>query len=461
MMCSRMFWFGVLALGLVYWQGSVAQADAPQYLPIQGYLADAEDKPVQGSLAMRFRLYSSSTASAGAVIYEEVKPTVNVDRGYFTAYLGEQETLELSLFKDHPIVFVGIRVGDDDDELSPLLQLATTPYTAYAQYCEDASTLGGKQASSFASSDHQHAFSQLTGLPSGLDDGDQDTGLLTIASAGWLSASVVGRSATLSPAIGACGAGSSIRAISANGTVTCEADDDTLTTNASGLTTGTLGTGLYSAYADLTAESYLDDNAPTDLLTQGQAASKYLPLTGGTLTGGLTAPSYAYSAGQQRSLQIPGPAFVPIDLGDGDLNYLRRLHNRLHYSSTALAPGGRVVTFDAPLNVPQGAVLNSLTCYYRQANGNGTTVGLVAEIFRVSNTTAAASSLVSVTVNSTTAKTGVTAVAGNPATTQVVDLEANFYTLRATFGVSGAPGGSEPNQSFEGCRVGYTISSPD
>ena len=111
---SRMLAVGALALVIGgFSQRPVARADAPQYLPVQGYLQDADDKPVKASLAMRFRLYSSSTASEGAVLYEEIKPAVNVDQGYFTAYLGEKETLELSLFRDHPVVFVGIRVAAD------------------------------------------------------------------------------------------------------------------------------------------------------------------------------------------------------------------------------------------------------------------------------------------------------------------------------------------------------------
>jgi hypothetical protein len=55
--------------------------------------------------------------------------------------------------------------------------------------------------------------------------------------------------------------------------------------------TGTLGTGSYSAYGDLTAEGYLDNSAAGDLLTQTQADSRFINTTGddsmsGTLTVG-------------------------------------------------------------------------------------------------------------------------------------------------------------------------------
>lgn len=194
-----------------------------------------------------------------------------------------------------------------------------------------------------------------------------------------------------------------------------------------------------------------------------EAASRYLPLAGGTLTGGLTGPSYAYSTAQERSVSLPAPAFSPADPSDSDVNYLRRHHNRLYYSSTALTPGGRSVTLDAPLNVPHGAQLTALICYYRQGRGNPTTVSIAADLFRVSNiSTSDAASLASLANTSTTAKAYVTAVTGAVSGTQLVDLDSNFYTVRATFAATGVLSNSEAmDQAFDGCRVTYTVASPD
>jgi len=113
----------------------------------------------------------------------------------------------------------------------------------------------------------------------------------------------------------ACPAGSSIRVINENGTVTCQADAnneyvagnqlelagsnnnifnvlegadsgldaDTLDGenstdfhNASFLDAGTLAYNLFSAYGDLGNEGYLDNSAPDDLLTQDQSDSRYV-----------------------------------------------------------------------------------------------------------------------------------------------------------------------------------------
>jgi hypothetical protein len=47
------------------------------------------------------------------------------------------------------------------------------------------------------------------------------------------------------------------------------------THSAADITAGTLDPARYSAIADLTAEGFLDNNAPTDLLTQGQADARF------------------------------------------------------------------------------------------------------------------------------------------------------------------------------------------
>ncbi len=54
--------------------------------------------------------------------------------------------------------------------------------------------------------------------------------------------------------------------------------------DAANINAGTLGTDRYSAHADLSAEGYLDNDAATDLLTRGQADSRYCSLTGNSGT---------------------------------------------------------------------------------------------------------------------------------------------------------------------------------
>jgi hypothetical protein len=53
-------------------------------------------------------------------------------------------------------------------------------------------------------------------------------------------------------------------------------DDVTFSVDLDNITAGTLPTARYSAYADLAAEGYLDDNAASDLLTRSQADGRYV-----------------------------------------------------------------------------------------------------------------------------------------------------------------------------------------
>jgi hypothetical protein len=108
-------------------------------------------------------------------------------------------------------------------------------------------SLGGRvalNAAPYALYALQAPWSGLTGLPAGLDDGDDDTtytagtGLSLAGNTFAADTSYLQRRVDSS-----CGAGNSIRAIAADGTVTCEPDDDsggdiTAVTAGSGLTGG-------------------------------------------------------------------------------------------------------------------------------------------------------------------------------------------------------------------------------
>ena len=60
---------------------------------------------------------------------------------------------------------------------------------------------------------------------------------------------------------------------------------------ASNITSGTLDTGRYSAYSDLSAEGYLNNNSSIDLLTRDQGDTRWINTTGDTLTGELIVQS--------------------------------------------------------------------------------------------------------------------------------------------------------------------------
>jgi len=93
-------------------------------------------------------------------------------------------------------------------------------------------------------------------------------------------------------------------------------------TNASNIIAGTLGTGYYSAYADLTAENYLNNDAGDDLLTRTQLDGRYINDTGDTMTtaglqfSGITTDIYTPS-GEALTLSAPGTGNIQLLTGSG------------------------------------------------------------------------------------------------------------------------------------------------
>ncbi|MBN1770595.1 MAG: hypothetical protein JXB32_04980 [Deltaproteobacteria bacterium] len=148
-----------------------AAADAPAYLPVQGVLADDEGAPVDGEVSIRFALYTAELG--GTELWFETQ-TVLVEDGLFTAYLGDETALGLELFRDHGVVWLGVKV-DTDPEMNRF-QVATTGFAAFAQYAGDAASLGGTPASEYRTTSSTVDWTELAGVPAELADGlDADT----------------------------------------------------------------------------------------------------------------------------------------------------------------------------------------------------------------------------------------------------------------------------------------------
>lgn len=217
-------------------------------VPIQGVLTDLSGVPVEGTVSATLRLYTAATG--GTAFWEAPSVTLSLVEGRFTYHLGDEIPLDLTHFNGQR-VYLGVSISTQP-EMFPRVELATAPYAAYAA-----------RAGSVP-------WAAITGVPSGLNDGDDDTnttytGTSPIAlvgtsfglsssgcvagetwvysGSGWacepaganyvFSGGLTNTAGTVTvdtdaiqARIGAtCAAGSSIRAISSTGAVTCESDD--------------------------------------------------------------------------------------------------------------------------------------------------------------------------------------------------------------------------------------------
>ncbi len=179
-----------MSVAIAAWMaGAPARADAPAVIPLQGTLAEADGGPVHGVHVLRFAIHDSETG--GTPLWTETQDVVVTD-GMLSTLVGESQPLDLALFRDNGVLWMEIAV--DASPPFPRMQLATTPYAAFAQYAGDARSVGGVAASGLARTGHEHDdryytetelgaagsasvhWGNLAGVPAGFADGaDDDT----------------------------------------------------------------------------------------------------------------------------------------------------------------------------------------------------------------------------------------------------------------------------------------------
>jgi hypothetical protein len=115
-----------LAICAVPW---LAVAASPPVIPVQGVLTDANGTPLDAPVDIRFAIYDAETG--GQEVWSETQ-NVAVQNGLFVAYLGQVNPLDLSVFKTHDDLWLGMQVGADPEMAR--IYLGSTPFSAYAEH---------------------------------------------------------------------------------------------------------------------------------------------------------------------------------------------------------------------------------------------------------------------------------------------------------------------------------------
>lgn len=138
---------------------SRSSAAAPPLLPVQGYLTDDSDMPLNGVYKVSFTLFDAE--AAGTMLFTTTEP-VTVTKGRFTTYLGDKQQLQLDKLHRSNAVWLEVTLmqscGSDPNcsaptalnkTLAPRLQFATAAFAASAAFCgnaDNAQALGGMTA---------------------------------------------------------------------------------------------------------------------------------------------------------------------------------------------------------------------------------------------------------------------------------------------------------------------------
>jgi len=172
----------VAALAIGFAWGSListtsAQPDEPESIPsvinYQGTLLEPDTGfPVgDGEYTFVFSIHASAT---GDPLWQETQ-IVSVGGGLFSVLLGSVNPLTDDLFSDSER-YLGVKVGDNE-EMSPRQQLASVPYAFQAEEAEHAKTYEETDPTVDENVKDGVDWSELSGIPDDIADGDQTTQL--------------------------------------------------------------------------------------------------------------------------------------------------------------------------------------------------------------------------------------------------------------------------------------------
>lgn len=246
--------------------------------------------PINGNVNLNFKIFTA--ASGGTMQWEETHTGVTADNGLVFVNLGSIAPTTNGL---DATVFTGgdmwLEISIDNNAQSPRLPIGSVPYAVHAS---TADTLGSLAPADVALSTHNH---------------DADYSASTHDHNAAYSALSHNHNAAYS-------------AISHNHNTAYAAISHTHALpahnhSAANITSGTLSTARYDAYADLGAAGRLDNNASADLVTRIQGDGRWSSSTHGHSIVGVVVQSADISPGGFRTATAFCPSSNPRVIGGG------------------------------------------------------------------------------------------------------------------------------------------------
>lgn len=356
---------------------SVTSPDAPPTPLInhQGYLLNpATGEPVpDASYNATFELYTTDVG--GSAIWSE-KHQIVTSKGLFSVTLGTVNPIDPGLL-DGYARWLSVSI-DPDGELLPRMRVTHSPYAIFSDWAgaatsahaaevanlaADSERLGGNLPAAFALVGHSH---DATNIVSGNLHTDRYHAIDDLDLEGYLGSQagdIALNNGALQP---------KLNAELLNGQL------GSYYQNASNLNTGTLSTSLYSAYGDLVADSRIGTGASQvaagdhlhdgRYFTESESDSRYVNVSGDTMTGNLTVGKVVYSPAKTEYFTLSGEAFHPATN--------RAYANSMGMGGAYLTSGSGWGVMTAPVNLPHGALVTAVKFHFYDNSASNLTLEL-------------------------------------------------------------------------------------